>query len=112
MSTRERLYRTRAVVRQPLDPRRWNGSAVVEWNNVSGGLDVAPDWDYVHRHLIREGFAWVGVSAQQAGIEGGGLGSFSFPFQVRRTRPSRIKKRSVLFAARTLAPFWRSTLRR
>jgi hypothetical protein len=77
----EAPYRTRVLVRRPLDPRRWNGSVVVEWFNVSGGLDAAPDWSFVHRHLVREGFAWVGVSAQRAGIEGGGLGSVSFPLK-------------------------------
>jgi hypothetical protein len=77
----EARYRTRVVVRRPFDPKRWNGSVVVEWFNVSGGLDAAPDWSFVHRHLMREGFAWVGVSAQCAGIEGGGLGSVSFPLK-------------------------------
>jgi hypothetical protein len=77
----EARYRTRAVVRRPLDPARWNGSVVVEWFNVSGGLDAAPDWSFVHRHLIREGFAYVGVSAQRAGIEGGGFAAMSFPLK-------------------------------
>jgi hypothetical protein len=77
----EARYRTRVVVRRPLDPARFNGSVVVEWFNVSGGVDAAPDWSFVHRHLMREGFAWVGVSAQRAGIEGGGLGSVSFPLK-------------------------------
>jgi hypothetical protein len=83
----EAPYRTRVVVRRPLDPARFNGSAVVEWHNVSGGLDAAPDWDFTHRHLVREGFAWVGVSAQRAGIEGGGLGSMSFP--LKKVDPGR-----------------------
>jgi hypothetical protein len=77
----EAPYRTRVVVRRPLDPARFRGSAVVEWHNVSGGLDAAPDWDFTHRHLVREGFAWVGVSAQRAGIEGGGLGSIRLPLK-------------------------------
>jgi hypothetical protein len=80
-SPAEARYRTRVVARRPQDPARWNGGAVVEWFNVSGGLDAAPDWDYTHRHLIRDGFAWVGVSAQLAGIEGGGLAGFSFPLK-------------------------------
>jgi hypothetical protein len=77
----EARYRTRAVVRRPLDAARWNGSAVVEWFNVSGGLDAAPDWSFLHRHLIREGFAYVGVSAQRVGIEGGGFAAMSFPLK-------------------------------
>jgi hypothetical protein len=77
----EAPYRTRVVVRRPLDRGRFNGSVIVEWHNVSGGLDAAPDWDFTHRHLIREGFAWVGVSAQRAGIEGGGFAAMSFPLK-------------------------------
>jgi hypothetical protein len=77
----EAPYRTRAVVRRPLDPARWNGSVLVEWFNVSGGLDAAPDWSFVHRHVIRAGFAYVGVSVQRAGIEGGGFAAMSFPLK-------------------------------
>src|SRR5262249_43917369 len=38
--------------------------------NVAQMLDAAPDWTFAHTLLMREGFAWVGVSAQVAGIEG------------------------------------------
>jgi hypothetical protein len=44
---------------------------MVEWLNVSGGLDAPPDWFMAHRHLMREGMAWAGVSAQKVGVEGG-----------------------------------------
>jgi hypothetical protein len=77
----ETRYRTRAVVRRPLDAARFNGSVLVEWLNVSGGIDAAPDWDFTHRHLIREGFAWVGVSVQRVGVEGGGFSGVSFPLK-------------------------------
>jgi hypothetical protein len=66
-------FRTRIVVRRPADPKRFSGTVVVEWMNVSGGIDAAPDWLFLHRHLMREGSAWVGVSVQKAGIDGGGL---------------------------------------
>lgn len=65
-------YTTRIVVRRPVDAAKFNGSVYVEWLNVSGGLDAAPDWTYAHVELIRSGFAWVGVSAQKVGIVGGG----------------------------------------
>ena len=29
---------------RPADAARFNGTVVVEWLNVSGGLDGAPDW--------------------------------------------------------------------
>jgi len=83
----EARYRTRVVVRRPLDAKRFNGSVLVEWFNVSGGLDAAPDWSFTHRHLIREGFAWVGVSAQRVGIEGGGFAAMSFP--LKKMNPER-----------------------
>ena len=66
-------YRTRLIVCRPDDPARFSGTVVVEWLNVSGGGDGSPDWFFLHRHLMREGAAWVGVSAQKAGIDGGGL---------------------------------------
>ena len=37
---------------------------VVEWLNESAGSDTAPDWIGDHTELIRQGFAYVGVSAQ------------------------------------------------
>jgi hypothetical protein len=61
-------YTTRMVVYRPADPARFNGTVIVEWLNVSAGLDVAADWIYDHNELIRDGFAWVGVSAQAAGV--------------------------------------------
>ena len=66
-------FRTRFVVRRPVDPDRFSGTVVVEWHNVSGGIDAAPDWGFLHRHLAAEGHAWVGVSAQKVGIDGGGF---------------------------------------
>jgi hypothetical protein len=65
-------FATRLLVCRP-DRSRFRGMVVVEWLNVSGGGDGSPDWFFLHRHLIREGAAWVGVSAQKAGIDGGGL---------------------------------------
>ncbi|MFM7734877.1 MAG: alpha/beta hydrolase domain-containing protein, partial [Alphaproteobacteria bacterium] len=72
-------FRTRILVYRPTDPARFDGTVVVEWLNVSGGLDAAPDWISLHTELIRSGHAWVGVSAQYVGVEGGSsvLGSGS-----------------------------------
>jgi len=61
-------YTTRAVVMRPIDKRRFNGTVIVEWLNVSGGADAGPDWMLGHNELIREGFVWVGVSAQIVGV--------------------------------------------
>ncbi|HEY1651995.1 MAG TPA: alpha/beta hydrolase domain-containing protein [Acidimicrobiales bacterium] len=69
----EAPYRTRMVVRRPTDPSRFSGVVIVEWHNVSAGLDAAPDWAFFHRSASAAGHAWVGVSAQKAGIDGGGF---------------------------------------
>lgn len=68
----EAPYTTRVLVRRPSDPAAFDGTVVMEWLNVSGGLDASPDWSYTHDEIIRTGAVWVGVSAQQAGIVGGG----------------------------------------
>ena len=61
-------YTTRIVVDRPANPARFNGTVIVEWLNVSAGADTAADWIYGHTQLIRDGYAWVGVSAQQVGV--------------------------------------------
>ena len=48
-----------------------NGAAVMEWLNVSEGTDLAADWEAMHREIVRDGFAYVGVSVQKVGVEGG-----------------------------------------
>ena len=73
-------YISRIVVLRPENPADFNGTVVVEWFNVSGGLDAAPDWLQMHTELRREGYVWVGVSAQAAGIEGGG--AFDLPLKL------------------------------
>lgn len=64
-------YATRMVVVKPTDASKFNGTVVVEWLNVSAGADGSPDWNAAHRELIRSGYAYVGVSAQKVGVEGG-----------------------------------------
>jgi len=38
-------YLTRMIVRKPVDPARFNGTVLVEWLNVSGGIDAESEWD-------------------------------------------------------------------
>jgi len=64
-------YRTRIVVRRPADPAHFSGTVIVEWNNVSGGVDADPDYTSLAAEITRNGDAWVGVSAQLIGVEGG-----------------------------------------
>jgi hypothetical protein len=62
---------TRLLVRPPKSPEAFNGTLVVESLNVTGGQDVAPEYTYLAVELIRRGYAWVGISAQRTGVEGG-----------------------------------------
>jgi acetyl esterase/lipase len=62
-------YKTRFVVRRPTDPERFNGTVIIEWNNVTASRDVDIDWSNVGRHLMRNGYAWIGVSAQRVGVD-------------------------------------------
>jgi hypothetical protein len=64
-------YRTRVVVRAPEDPSKFSGNVLVEWLNVSGGVDANPEWASTAEEIVRSGDAWVGVSAQRIGVEGG-----------------------------------------
>ena len=64
-------YQTRVLVRYPSDPARFSGTVVVEWLNVSGGVDADPEWASLYQEVLRRGDAWVGVSTQQIGVMGG-----------------------------------------
>ena len=59
-------YRTRLLVIRPADPTRFNHTVLLNWQNVSAGVESgAPSAGEVY-----EGYAWVGVSAQEVGLYG------------------------------------------
>ena len=62
-------YKSRMVVVRPKNPAAFSGTVVVEWLNVSGGSDGAADWSLGHDEMIRSGDAYIGVSAQDVGVE-------------------------------------------
>jgi Alpha/beta hydrolase domain len=64
-------FTTRIVVLTPADRARFNGTVLVEWLNVSGGIDAPAVWMMAHREMVRAGYAYVAVSAQRVGVEGG-----------------------------------------
>ena len=64
-------YTTRYVVARPADAKKFNGTVLVEWLNVTAGQDTPADWMVAHREMLRRGYAYVAVSAQQVGVEGG-----------------------------------------
>jgi alpha/beta hydrolase family protein len=61
-------YRTRIIVRRPLSAEDFNGTVVMEWQNVTGGYEPDALWIESHDHFIRRGYAWIGVSAQRRGV--------------------------------------------
>jgi hypothetical protein len=60
-------FRTRFLVRRPVDPTRFNGTVVVHWNNVSLGLDFL---GRMSSEIFTAGSAWVGATVQKVAIEG------------------------------------------
>ncbi|MBZ5610371.1 MAG: hypothetical protein LAP38_19080 [Acidobacteriia bacterium] len=62
-------YKTRIVVRRPTSARKFNGTAIVEWTNVTGSRDLEMDWFQSSGHFVRAGYAWIGVSAQRVGVD-------------------------------------------
>lgn len=66
-------FKTRVVVIRPTDPAKFNGTVLIEWLNVTAGQDAAADWMVAHREMVRSGYAYVAVTAQKVGIDGGGI---------------------------------------
>jgi hypothetical protein len=62
-------YKTRVIVRRPVSAARFNGTVILEWINVASGVDQENDWWWSHEHLMRAGYAYVGVSAQARGLD-------------------------------------------
>ncbi|MGW0928823.1 alpha/beta hydrolase domain-containing protein [Streptomyces sp. NPDC002644] len=60
-------YRTRMIVRRPARQKDFNGTVLTEWQNVTAGYDLDALWN--PDQILREGYAWVGVSAQRVGVD-------------------------------------------
>lgn len=80
-------YTTRIVVLTPIDHDAFNGTVLVEWLNVSGGIDAPALWFMAHREIVREGYAYIAVSAQQVGVEGGA--SLGMDMSLKTLDPAR-----------------------
>jgi hypothetical protein len=63
-------YRTRLLVIRPADPVHFNHTVLLNWQNVSAGFESrAPSTGEMY-----QGYAWVGVSAQEMGLYGPPVG--------------------------------------
>ena len=69
----DRQYKSRILVRRPSDPKAFNGTVVVDWNNVTLAFDKDVSWIPMHRSLMARGYAYVSVAAQMLSIEGSPL---------------------------------------
>jgi hypothetical protein len=67
-------YRTRMIVRRPRSPERFSGTVLMEWQNVTAGYELDAVWVNSWEHIVRRGYAWVGVSAQRVGVHQAGTG--------------------------------------
>lgn len=63
-------YKTRMIVRRPTSDAKFNGVVLVEWLNVTSGYNLDALWLLQQDYLMREGFAYVGVSVQRVGVQG------------------------------------------
>jgi Alpha/beta hydrolase domain len=62
-------YTTNLLVRYPTNPAKFNGTVVVEWLNCTTGGDQDPVWSEIYKEVLSEGYAYVGVTAQTAGMD-------------------------------------------
>jgi hypothetical protein len=88
-SDEEADFKTRLVVYRPEDDAKFNGTVIIEWLNVSGGVDASSSWIMAHTELVRSGYAWVGISAQKAGIDGNGLNLTGLSLPLKTVSPAR-----------------------
>jgi hypothetical protein len=80
-------YTIRVLVRRPISAAAYNGSVLVEWMNVTAGFETTPEWDNAHVEILRQGYAWIGVTAQFVGVYGSER-SF-IPFDLKSFNPER-----------------------
>ena len=48
-------YESRMLVRLPQDPKKFNGTVIVEWLNVTGGNDLETVWPVEGQYLMQRG---------------------------------------------------------
>ncbi len=63
-------YKSRILVRRPSDPKQFNGSVILDWDNVTVPDDTDVGWLPMHTTIMDRGFVYVAVAAQRLAIEG------------------------------------------
>ena len=62
-------FRSRIMVRRPVDPAKFNGTVIVDWNNVTVPQDRDVAWHPLYTTILERGYAYVSVAAQRLSIE-------------------------------------------
>jgi hypothetical protein len=62
-------YVTRILVARPTDPKKFNGTVLSEWENVTAQAPAEPGMVWLHHWMLTQGYAYVAVSAQQVGVQ-------------------------------------------
>ncbi|MET0627673.1 MAG: alpha/beta hydrolase domain-containing protein [Acidimicrobiia bacterium] len=60
-------YKTRMMVVRPRDPSKFNGIVLLNWQNVTAGVDLGAPTD---EEMFRQGYVWVGATVQQVAMTG------------------------------------------
>jgi len=60
-------YKTRILVYRPADPKRFNGTVIVSWNNVTAGYEL---FGGESPEILEGGYAFVGATVQRVGVHG------------------------------------------
>lgn len=60
-------FKTRFLVYRPADPKRFNGTVVVCWNNVTAGYEL---FHGESPEILESGYAYVAASVQRVGVHG------------------------------------------
>jgi hypothetical protein len=63
-------YKTRILVRKPIDMATFSGTVVVEWMNASVGRDLDVGWVFGSNGMLHDHDIYVGVTAQKITIDG------------------------------------------
>lgn len=61
-------YTTRVIVRRPAEAADFNGTVLLDWVNVTAQFENSVDTLEAHRFFLRNGYAYVHLSAQAAGL--------------------------------------------
>jgi hypothetical protein len=62
-------FKSRIMVRRPSDPEDFNGTVVIDWNNVTVPQDRDVAWQPLYTTLTERSYAYVSVAAQRLSIE-------------------------------------------